>query len=234
MSEIMASVLIMVSELAFVLAIAFGFSMYKTISRQRRDHEQAKLFVEKLREKEPERNSARIDLLKAQYQLDDDAIQTYIERLTATEKSLYGKIIKIFLGKEKEVLGGLDEDIEALVKNCYVPVGNTHNPSSNEEDGVEIEVDSQQVADLTKGNTQLKEENERLIIELEEMKKQSTEMMAEYTMMYGKQGEVERQKVELVRDEVKKEKMINQIQQKKKRKVTQSKTLIRQALSTPT
>ncbi len=205
MSDIVASALILVSELAFVLAVAFAWVIYKVISRRKKDHAQAKIFVEKLREKEPERNSARIDMLKEQYQLDDEVIQNYIERLTAIEKSLYGKIIKIFLGKEKETLLGFDEDIEALIKSCCLPVGSISNPSSTEEDDVEIEVESEQVTDLAKENTKLKEDNEKLTIELDELKKKSTEMMAEYTMMYGEQGEQERQKVELERDKDKKE-----------------------------
>lgn len=163
MSDISASAFILVSELAFILAMVFAWIIYKAISRQKKDHEQAKIFVEKLREKEPERNSARIDMLKEQYQLDDDTIQNYIERLTAIEKSLYGKIIKIFLGKEKETLLGFDEDIEALVKSCCLPVDSISNPSSNEESDVEIEVESEQVADLAKENVKLKEENEKLI-----------------------------------------------------------------------
>jgi len=205
MRDIMASALIIVSEFAFVLALGFGLVVYKFTSRQRKDHNQAKCFVEKLRKKEPEKNSKRIDTLKEKYHLDDDAIQVYIERLTAREKSVYRKIINIYLGKERETLEQFDDEIDALLESCLVPVDDISKLPSSDKDSVEIEVGSEQVAALTEENTSLKTEKENLLVELDAMKEQSAEMMAEYTMMYGKQGEKERQKVELERDKVKKE-----------------------------
>jgi len=211
MSDYLASGLIMMSEFALMFAIAFAVIIYKIVSGRKKNREQVKIFVEKLRTKEPERNSARIDLLKTQYNLDDEAIKTYIEQLSAREKSVYGKIIKISLGKDKGALKTLDDDIDALLKSCNITADIVANSSGgggggNGEGGsVELSVDSEQSEGLAKENVILKEENEKLVTELEDMKKQASEMMAEYTMMYGKQGDLERKKVEMQRDKVKKE-----------------------------
>jgi len=208
MSDYLASALIMMSEFALMFAIAIAMIIYKIVSGRKKDREQVKLFVEKLRTREPERNSARIDLLKKQYNLDDEAIKTYIEQLSAREKSVYGKIIKISLGKDKDALKTLDDDIDALLQSCNVTtdrVANSSGAGDGEGGSVEISVDSEETKGQAKENVILKEENERLVTELEDMKKQAAEMMAEYTMMYGKQGDPERKKVELQRDKVKKE-----------------------------
>jgi len=202
MSEVLASGLIIVSELAVAFAFGFGWVIYKGIKRRRNEHGQAKLFVEKLREKEPERNTQRINMLKESYGLDEEAINKFIEQLASREKSVYGKIIKLYLGAGQDSLVQLDEDIEALLVSCFISSENTNKKTSGKDDEVEIAVDPQQLAALTAENATLKGENEQLTTELEDLKAQSAEMISEYAMMYGKQGDKGREKVEEERDKV--------------------------------
>jgi len=206
MSDMLASALVMVSQFALMFALGLSVVGYRLFKRWRSDHTQAKSFVEKLREKEPERNSKRIVILKEKYNLQDEDIQTYIEKLLESEKSLYGKIINIFLGKKKDLLNEIDEDLEALINSCYVTAAGAAPAASEEaEDDIEISVDSPEVGALQEENNALKKEVDRLNIELEETKAQSEEMLAEYVMMYGKEGDEVRHKVDDEREKVKQE-----------------------------
>jgi len=207
MSDMLTSALIMVSEFAFVFALGLSVVAYKFFKRRKNDHEQAKSFVEKLRDGEDERNSKRIKIIKEKYNLQDEDIQPYIEKLLEREKSLYGKIIKLFLGKNKGILDQLDGDVEALINACYLSPGVLPATESevDDEENIEISVDSSEIGNLQKENDELKSEVERLNIVLVDAKKQSEEMMAEYVMMYGKEGDNVRHKVEGERLKVKKE-----------------------------
>lgn len=203
MSDMLASALIMTAEAAVVFAMAFGIISIRFIKRWRSDRSVAKDFVDKLREEEPAKNLKRIEILKEKYGLENEVIQPYIEEILVREKSLYSKIVGVFLNREGVTLKQFDDDIEALINACYVPVANAPN---NADDGeVEISVDSEEITELRTQNNQLKLENEKLVVELEDAKKQSEEMLAEYVMMYGKEGEQERSKVDEEREKVKNE-----------------------------
>lgn len=201
MNELVTSALVMVSEFAAIFAIGFGFVGYKLYTRWKNDREQVKKFVVKLREKEPERNTQRIDVIKEKYNLDDEEIQAIIERILECEKSLYGKIIDIFLGKDKAKLDQLDGDVEALINSCYIQA--KEGAADGGGDGIEIAVVSEEMDKLAKENVSLKAEKQKLENELQEMKTQSEEMMAEYVRMYGKEGEKERHSVEEEREKLK-------------------------------
>ena len=205
MSEVITTALVMMSEFAVMFALGFGLLAYKIWKRVRGNREQAKEFVSLLREHEPERNSNRIDILKEKYNLGDEEIQKIIEQMQECEKSLYGKILNIFMGKEKSKLSEIEEDVNTLITSCFVEV----HPVASDDGEVEITVDSQELADLKKENETLIKEKEKLEIELEEARHQSEEMMAEYVRMYGKEGEKERHDVEEEREKIKKESILN-------------------------
>jgi predicted nuclease with TOPRIM domain len=99
------------------------------------------------------------------------------------EKRIYNRVIKFFLGKEKDKLAMFDKDIQALAQG-YNLLG------KQAAEVVEQGRDNEHI--LRKENQELRKEKAKLKADLEASMESMESMMAEYTNMYeggSKDGE---------------------------------------------
>ena len=190
MTELVTGSFFIVSEVALLFAAALAIIVSMVAKKLRGNKKQAKDFVEKLKKSEPERKEKRSRLLKERYDLDDDLIEQYVERIVEREKSLYTRFLDIFLGRGKGQLADLKDQVEALIESCYIQVSK----QVPEETNVTVaELDStdsgEAIKELMDENHTLKKENERLLAENNDLNAELERIMTEYVSIYGRDQE---------------------------------------------
>ena len=185
MSEFVTSLLVIFSEVALVLAIIIGIIMFFFVRRGRRDKVLAKVLVETIKEKEPERIQRLKDILEKVHHLDEESAKQSVEAILTCEKNLYSRIIKAFLGSDRDGITKINKDVESLAE--------TYRRLSTVEDVGEVEkyhsddnplVQAQLKAQIKK----LEKENAKLERDLGEAMESMDSMLKEYTLMYSGGG----------------------------------------------
>lgn len=185
MSEFVTSLLVIFSEVAVVLAIIIGLIMFFFIRRGRRDKVLAKVLVETIKEKEPQRIERLKEILEKVHHLDEASANQSVEAILASEKNLYARIIKVFLGRDRDGITKINKDVESLAE--------TYRSLSNVEEAGEVEkyhsednplVQAQLKAQVKK----LEKENVKLERDLNEAMESMDSMLKEYTLMYAGGG----------------------------------------------
>lgn len=189
MSELATSILVVFSEIGVVFAIIFGAAIVFLVKRFRGEKQMAKTLVAKLRKSEPERKEKLLSVLKENLGMNEKEANFTMEALNACEKSLYSRVIKVFLGKDRNSITDLNKDVEALVKGYQNLV-------------------SSPKTELVQSHSDMaaKEENKKLRVEKLQLKKDldnametMESMMGEYASMYegGKKEGEQRMKNEM-------------------------------------
>jgi hypothetical protein len=185
MSEFVTSLLVVFSEVALVLAIVIGLIVFFFVKRGRRDKVLAKTLVETVKEREPQRIERLKDILEKVHHLDEVTAQQNVDEILASEKHLYSRIIKVFLGHDREGLVKINKDVESLAE--------TYRKLSTVAEAGEVEkyhsddnplVQAQLRAQIKK----LEKENEKLEKDLNEAMESMDSMLKEYTLMYSGGG----------------------------------------------
>lgn len=178
MAERLVSMLIVGGEVLLVVSVLLGVLVYRVRTRWRKDRMLARQFVDKLKANEGVHLETIRKVLKETYHLDEAALEENATTLFALERSLYSRVLRIFLGQEREALETLDETVESLVRGYrdLVP-GPADAPPS--------EGGSDKGAPLREENEALRNEKERLEAELAEARETMETMVKEYVSMYG-------------------------------------------------
>lgn len=183
MSESITSLLIIFSELGLVFMIAIGVVAFLFLKRRANDREMVVKLVRKLKENEPVRREHLIEVLKQDYDLEDAAAEEKADGLLSFEKRIYNRVIKFFLGKERDKLAQFDKDVQALAQG-YNLLGKQ--AAEVVEQGRDHELQ------LRKENQELREKNAKLQHDLDASMESMETMMSEYANMYeggSKDGE---------------------------------------------
>lgn len=183
MSESLTSILIIFSELGLIFMIAIGVIIFLYLKRRACDRDMVIKLVRKLKENEPVRKEHLIEVLKKDYDLDDEAAEEKADGLISFEKRIYNRVIKFFLGKEKEKLAHFDKDVKALAQG-YSLLG--------KQAAEVVEKGRDHEHQLRKENQELREKNAKLQHDLDASMESMETMMAEYANMYeggSKDGE---------------------------------------------
>ena len=185
MSEFVTSLLVIFSEVALVLAIIIGLIVFFFVRRGRRDKVLAKVLVETIKEKEPARIERLREIIEKVHHLDEASAMKSVEEILACEKNLYSRIIKVFLGRDRDGITKINKDVESLAES--------YRRLSNIEDIGEVEkyhsdnnplVQAQLKAQIKK----LEKENAKLERDLNEAMESMDSMLKEYTLMYSGGG----------------------------------------------
>lgn len=183
MSEGITSFLVIFAELGLLLAIAVGIVVYLFLKRRRNDRLLVVKLVKKLKENEAVRREHLLEILKQDYDLNDEDAEKKADGLLGFEKRIYNRVIKFFIGKEKEKISNFDSDVQALAQG-YSLLG------KQTTEVVEKGRDNEHI--LRKENKELREKNAKLQSDLDASMESMETMMAEYTNMYeggAKDGE---------------------------------------------
>lgn len=183
MNEGITSFLVIFAELGLLLAIAVGVVVFLFLKRRRNDRVLVVKLVKKLKENEAVRREHLLEILKQDYDLNDEDAEKKADGLLGFEKRIYNRVIKFFIGKEKEKISNFDHDVQALAKG-YSLLG------KQSAEVVEKGRDNEHI--LRKENKELREKNAKLQSDLDASMESMEVMMAEYANMYeggAKDGE---------------------------------------------
>jgi uncharacterized membrane-anchored protein YhcB (DUF1043 family) len=181
MNEYLTSFLVIFSEVGMLLAligIVVGFLM---VRRRQRHRSEARHFVAELRDTEPSRKHQIKEVLEKVHHLEPDAAEKTTETMVNSEKRIYNRVLKIFLGDcHKESLEMLRKDVENMAKAYQrfvdaAPAGEAAPRGDN----------PMQAAAMRKQIKQLEKEKEKLETDLAEAMTSMENIMKEYTQMYS-------------------------------------------------
>lgn len=185
MSEFVTSLLVIFSEVALVLALVVGVIIFIFVRRGRRDKVLARVLVETLKEKEPQRIERLRDILEKVHNMDEDSAKKSVEAILTCEKKLYSRIIKMFLGRDRDGISKIDKDVESLAETyrSLSSVSEVGEGSSGHSDDNPL-IHAQLKAQVKK----LEKENAKLERDLGEAMESMDSMLKEYTQMYSGTG----------------------------------------------
>ena len=185
MSEFVTSLLVIFSEVGLMLAIIISVVVFIFIRRGKRDKVLAKVLVETLKQKEPQRAEHLKDILEKVHNMDEESAQKSVEAILTCEKKLYSRIIKMFLGRDRNGISKIDKDVESLAEtyrklSTVAEVGEGVSGHSDDNPLVQAQLKAQV--------KKLEKENAKLERDLGEAMESMDSMLKEYTMMYSGSG----------------------------------------------
>ena len=186
MSEFTTGILVIFSEIGFVLLLVVAVAAFIIIRRKRQNKQMAMQLVEKLKQAEDGRKSSLSDVLKESLDLEDEDATKKAEQLLKGEKALYNRILKLFIGRDPEQIMLIDKDVEKLVNGYSHLFGG----ETEKQDG--DEKNESTLVKLRKENASLREERATLKANLNTAMQTMEGMMSEYASMYEggkKEGE---------------------------------------------
>lgn len=185
MSEFVTSLLVIFSEVALLLAIVISVIVFIFVRRGRRDKVLAKVLVETIKEKEPERIARLKDILEKVHHLDEESAQKSVEAILSSEKNLYSRIIKMYLGRDRDGITKINKDVESLAETYrkLSVVGEAGDDEKYRSDDNPL-LQAQLKAQIKK----LEKENAKLERDLGEAMESMDSMLKEYTLMYSGGG----------------------------------------------
>lgn len=185
MSEYVTSLLVIFSEVGLLLAIIISIIAFIIIRRGRRDKVLAKVLVETIKEKEAQRTERLKDILEKVHHLDEASAKQSVDEILNCEKNLYSRIIKVFLGRDREGITKINKDVESLTESYrrLSSVGEAGTDEKYHSDDNPL-VQAQLRAQIKK----LEKENAKLERDLSEAMESMDSMLKEYTQMYSGGG----------------------------------------------
>ncbi len=177
MNEWLTSVLIAAAETGVVVSIVFAVFLSLQARARRADRARARQLVRRLKQGAADHETALIAALTEVYGLSDSDAGDKAKELIDHEKSLYRKVMGMFLGRDRTGIGRFDEDLRALL----------HAWRSLSEGDPEAEGESLPPGSpvrLREANRRLQAQVERLEADLAEALATMENMLAEYASMY--------------------------------------------------
>ena len=185
MSEFLTSILIIGTEISAVLIIITGIYLFLVTKKKRKDKRISEQFINDFKEN----MDARKHHIESQLeQIDDDKekILHIIENIVTKEKSIYGKMLKIFNGSDKNLLLDIQDDLQALTDEFGIHI--KKDTTVTNEIAPEIE---KRIQAMEKKNNVLKIENDRLKDDLKKALETIDSIQAEYEQLYKKTKDLE-------------------------------------------
>ncbi len=189
MSEWLAGLLLAAAEFGLLVSVAFGVYLYFQSRGRRDDRARAMELVARLKKGAADHETALITALVESYGLAEEAAGDTARALIDQEKSLYRKVMRMFLGRDRTGIDRFDEDVRTLLM-AY----------RNLIEAPDAEA-AASPARLRKENQALRARNAKLEAELAQAMATMENMQAEYASMYEgghKEGE-QRKKNEMFR-----------------------------------
>lgn len=185
MSETVTSMLVVFSEVGLFLALAAIVISYFVLRRKHRDSLLARQVVEALRETEGARKANLIDILQKVHDVDEVSAGETAQAMLASEKRIYNRVLKIFLGKERDGITALQRDVENMATTYRKLIDSIK--ALHVED-VERGDNPKREAQLRAQLKQAEAEKQKLQEDLDEAMTSMDNMLKEYTQMYSGGG----------------------------------------------
>lgn len=174
MIEISPMVIIFLAEACAVLLLALLVVIGLQIRTRRRQQKAVAQLVAQIKQQSKTRLEASGFFLQGIYQLNEAALKSAVQTIDAQERKFFQKIINLYLGNDVDLIASMDASVAELI-DTYKSL----KPAKSESQDSEVSGDS--LAQLQA--LQLK--NKKLTEELAVTKKKMTDMIEEFSNMFG-------------------------------------------------
>lgn len=183
MNEYFTTILVIFSEVGVFLALIAVVVVILILRRKQKDNVLAHKFVKSLQESENPRKAILAETLVKVHEMDEQKAKDAAMAMLACEKQIYNRVLKIFLGKDRDSIGKLQHDVEGMA-TAYRKLVDTAPPVEIVERGENPKQSAAQRIQIKK----LKAENDKLEKDLAEAMTSMDSMLKEYTQMYSGGG----------------------------------------------
>ncbi len=182
MNEYFTSLLVIFSEVGIVLALVAIIVVVLMMMRKQKDNALAHQFTKKLQEDESPRRSKLVKVLVKVHEMDEGKAKEAANAMLNCEKQIYSRVLKMFLGKDRDNITKLQKDVEGMAL-AYRQLIDTA-----PETIIERGENPKQSAAMRVTIKNLGAEKEKLEKDLAEAIDSMDSMMQEYTQMYSGGG----------------------------------------------
>lgn len=194
MTESLASMLVIFSEVGMLLALGAFILIFVVLRRKRRENGLARHFVENLKEHEVSRKQSLIDVLQKVHEMDANLADKTAQAMLGCEKKIYSRVLRMFLGKDRDALTQLQKDVENMASAYRKLVDTAQSNAVIERDNPKMH------AQLRAQIKQITAERDKVQKDLDEAMVSMENMMKEYTLMYS--GGVKKEGVKHIENEL--------------------------------
>jgi DNA repair exonuclease SbcCD ATPase subunit len=185
MSETITSFLVIFSEVGVLLALVAIIVGFFVMRRKHKDNILAHQVVETLRESESARKANLMDILQKVHEVDEEFASQTAHAMLASEKRIYNRVLKMFLGHERDGILDLQKDVENMATTYRKLIDSIKAMHVSEP----VAGDSpKRDAQLRIQIKQLEAEKQKLQEDLDESMASMENMLKEYTQMYAGGG----------------------------------------------
>jgi uncharacterized membrane protein YccC len=185
MTETLTSFLVIFSEVGLLLALVAIVVVFFVMRRKHKDNVLAHQVVETLRESESARKANLMDILQKVHEMDEEFASQTAHAMLTSEKRIYNRVLKIFLGHERDGITDLQKDVENMAttyRKLIDSIKAVHVTEPERGDNPKRE------AQLRAHIKQLEAEKQKLQEDLDESMISMENMLKEYTQMYSGGG----------------------------------------------
>ena len=186
MTESLTSMLVIFSEIGILLVLVAFVVGFLMLRRKNRENYLARHFVEKLKQEEGTRKQSLMDILQKVHEMDANLATKTAEAMLGCEKQIYNRVLRLFLGKDRDALPQLQKDVENMATAYRKLVDTAQNTTIVERD------DNPKLhAQLRAQIKQITAERDKVQKDLDEAMISMENMLKEYTQMYSGGGKKE-------------------------------------------
>jgi DNA repair exonuclease SbcCD ATPase subunit len=185
MNETLTSFLVVFSEIGLLLALVAIIIAFFVLRRKHRDNVLARQVVETLRESEGARKANLMDIMQKVHDMDEEFAEQTAQAMLSSEKRIYNRVLKIFLGHERNGITDLQRDVENMATTYRKLIDSIKAMHVTE---VERGDNPKREAQMRLHIKQLEAEKQKLQEDLDESMASMENMLKEYTQMYAGGG----------------------------------------------
>ena len=183
MTESLTSMLVIFSEVGILLALGAFVFVFLMLRRKNRENTLARHFVEQLKQNEETRKHTLMDILQKVHEMDENLATKTAQAMLGCEKQIYNRVLRMFLGKDRDCLPQLQKDVENMAA-AYRKLVDTVQTNTV----VERDENPKVHAQLRGQMKQITAERDKLQKDLDEAMVSMENMLKEYTQMYSGGG----------------------------------------------
>lgn len=185
MNETLTSFLVIFAEVGIMLALIGIIVAFFVMRRKHKDNLLARQVVETLRESESARKANLMDILQKVHEVDEEFAAQTAHAMLSSEKRIYNRVLKMFLGHERDGIIELQKDVENMASTYRKMIDSIKALHVTEpERGDNPKRDAQLRAQIK----QLEAEKQKIQEDLDEAMISMENMLKEYTAMYSGGG----------------------------------------------
>ena len=178
--------IILVEALVCLVILILSYFLFNR-NKKKKEHHAADEFINKITDGSALRGEELGQFFNDNCEMEPKAVNDLIEEIASREKSIYQKVISMFLNRDSGELKTLNESVQGL-SEPYCQVIANNSAEKNEK------LDADQQSQFSDQIMQLKEENSRLAKQLQTAMQTMDEISSEYTRIFnGTKSELELQ-----------------------------------------